>query len=104
MGPSDDLKPAVMTLGDGRATLDPVAAIDVAKAVLVVHGCSVDVAADDTLGPMVSGFGRQRLLERADIVHCVFDLQLRPFGERPVRRAQNSAHALKMRLAVRANS
>ena len=54
MGPSDDLKPAVMTLGDGRATLDPVAAIDVAKAVVVVHGCSVDVAADDTLGPMAS--------------------------------------------------
>ena len=27
----------------------------------------------------------------SDIIHCVLHLQLRPFGERPVRRAQNAA-------------
>jgi len=34
--PGDDLERAVVPLGDGRAALDPVAAIDVAQAEIVV--------------------------------------------------------------------
>ena len=55
-----------------------------------MHRGSVDVAAKDGVGLMVFGLGRQRLLKRADIVDRILDFQLRPFGERPVRRTKDA--------------
>ena len=78
-----------------RAALHPVAAIDVAQAEIVVHGGGVDVAADHAVGLMVLGFGRQRLLERADEIDRVLHLQLGPFRQRPIGRAQHAAHGVE---------
>ena len=51
--PGDDLERAVVTLGDRRAAFDPVAAVDVAQAEVVMHGGGVDVAADHAVGLVV---------------------------------------------------
>ena len=51
MGPGDDLEIAVVALGHRRAAFDPIAAIDVAQAELVVHRRRMDVAADDAVEP-----------------------------------------------------
>ena len=68
LGPGDDLESAVRVLGDRRAALDPVAAIDVADAELVVDLGVVDVAADDAVDAAAVRLGGQRLLEVADVV------------------------------------
>src|SRR5262249_35588500 len=46
VGPGDDLEPPVGMLGDRGAALDPVTAIDVADAEILVDRGEVDVAAD----------------------------------------------------------
>ena len=91
IGPGDDLETAVLVLGERGAALDPVAAIHVADAVLVADGGVVDVAADHAVGAVTPRFARQRLFERADIVHGVLDLQLRPLRQRPVGHAEHAA-------------
>ncbi len=84
-----------MALGHRRAAFHPVAAIDVAQAEIVVHGGGVDVAADHAVDVMMLGLGRQRLLERADIVDRVLHLQLGPFRQRPIGRAEHAAHRIE---------
>src|SRR5262245_20553735 len=88
--PGDDLKPAVVAFGDRRAAFDPVATIDVAQTVVVMHGGGVDVTADYAVGLMVSGLGGQSFLEGADIVDRVLDFKLGPFRKRPVRRTEHA--------------
>src|SRR5690242_5086415 len=80
-GPGDDLEMAVVAFADSGAAFHPVAAVDVTQAVVVVHGGGMDMTADHAVRLMVPCFRRQRLLERADIVDRVLDLQLRPLGE-----------------------
>ena len=77
-----------MVLDDGRAVLDPVAAIEIADAEILVDGGIVDVAADDAMGVVAVRFGSQRPLELADIVDRILDLQLRPLRQRPVGKAE----------------
>ena len=86
--PGDDFKLAVVALGHGRAAFDPIAAVDVTQAEIVMDGGGVDVAADHAIDVVMLGFGRQRLLEGADIIDRVLDLQLGPFRQRPIRRAE----------------
>ena len=88
-------KLAIVALGHRGAAFHPVAAIDVAQAEIVVHGGGVDVAADHAIDVMMLGFGRERLFEGADIIDRVLDLQLRPFRQRPVGRAQYAAHGVE---------
>src|SRR5262245_30030173 len=73
-GPGDDLEAAVRMLADRGATLDPVAAVQVAHAELVVDGGVVDVAADHAIDLAAARLGNQSLLELADEVDRVFDL------------------------------
>src|SRR5262245_45801078 len=84
IGPGDDLEMAVVMLDQRRAALHPVAAVHVADACLVADHGVVDVAADHTVGVMAPCLGRERLLERADIVDGVLDLLLRPLRQRPI--------------------
>ena len=65
-------------LADRRAALHPVAAVDVAHAEIVVDRGVVDVAADDAVGVVALRLVGQRLLELADEVDRVLDLQLGP--------------------------
>ncbi len=51
----------------------------------------MDVAADHAVGVVMLGFGRQRLLEGADVVDRVLHLQLGPLRQRPIRRAEHAA-------------
>ena len=92
-----------MVLDHGRAAFHPIAAIDVADAVVVVHDRMMDMAADDSVGGM-PGLGHQRLLEGADEIHRILDLQLGPLRERPIRESQTRRSPLKTRLAVIAKS
>ena len=94
--PGDDLEPAVVMLGDRGAALHPVAAIDVADAEIVVDHGMVDVAADDAVDMAALRLGGQRLLERADIVHGVLDLVLRPLRQRPVGKAEPAAQSVEI--------
>ena len=93
--PGDDLEPAVVPLGDRRAAFHPVAAVNVSKSVVVVHRGRMNVTADHPVSLMVPGFGRQRLLERANVVDGILDLQLRPFRQRPIRCAEYAAESVE---------
>ena len=65
--PSDDPDVAADLLDEGRAALDPVAAIEIAQASDVAVGGVVDVAADDAVGAAPARLLRERVLEFADI-------------------------------------
>ncbi len=93
--PRDDLERAVVTFRDRGTAFDPVAAVDVADAEVVVDGGCVDVAADHAIGLVAVRFGGERLLEGADVIHRVLDLVLGPFRQRPVRRAEDAAEAVE---------
>ena len=95
VGPFDDLELAVVVLDHGGAALHPVAAIDVANAVVVVDDGMVDVPADHPVGGVPLRLGHQRLLELADEIHRVLDLQLGPLRERPIRKAQAPAQRVE---------
>src|ERR1700685_333775 len=58
----------------------------------------MDMPADDAVRAPFSGFARQLPLEAADEIDGVLDLELRPCRERPIAKAQNSAHAVEMRV------
>ena len=83
-------------LGQRRAALDPVAAIHVADAEIVVDDGVVNMAADHPVDAQALGFGGQRLFERADIVHRVLDLALRPLRQRPVGKAETAANGVEV--------
>ena len=91
IGPGDDLETAVLVLGERGAAFNPVAAIHVADAMFVADGGVVDMAADHAVGAVTPRFARKRLFERADIIHRVLDLQLRPLRQRPVGDAEHAA-------------
>ena len=55
----------------------------------------VDVAADHTVGLVMFGFGRQRLLESADEIDRVLHLHLRPFRQRPVGAAEDAQQQIE---------
>ena len=83
-------------LGDRGAALDPVAAIDIADAEILVDRRVMDVAADDAVDAAALRLGSQRLLEGADIVHCVLDLVLRPLRQRPIGEAKPPAQCVEV--------
>ena len=93
--PGDDLETAVVVLDHRGAAFHPVAAIDVADAVIVVDDGVMDVTADDAVGGVPTRLGHQRLLELADEVHRVLDLQLGPLRQRPVGEAQPAAQRVE---------
>src|SRR5262245_40726194 len=93
--PGDDLKPAVMAFGNPRAAFDPVATIDVAQTVVVMHGGRVDVSADYAVGLMVSGLGGKSFLEGADIIDRVLDFKLGPFRKRPIRCTEHASERVE---------
>ena len=90
IGPGDDFEPAVLVLDERGAAFDPVAAVHVADAVLVADRGVVDMAADHAIGAVPPRFAGQGLFERADIVHRVLDLQLRPLRQRPIGHAEHA--------------
>ena len=54
-----------MVLGDGRAVLHPVAAIEIADTEVVMDGGVMDVAADHAMHVVARRLGDQRLLGTA---------------------------------------
>src|SRR5579863_17534 len=82
--PGDDFEAAVGMFGQSRAALDPVPAIHVADAELVVDDGVVDVAAINAVDIAALRFGGQRLLKGADIIHRVLDLVFGPLRQRPI--------------------
>src|SRR5215475_9812485 len=93
--PGDDLEMAVRVLDHGAAALDPVAAIDVADAVEFADRGVMDVAADDAGGGVALRLDRERLLECADVVDGVLDLELEPLRQRPVGQAERAADGIE---------
>ena len=71
-------------LGDGRAGLDEVAAVDVGDPLDLADRRVVDVAADDTLAVAPLRLLGERRLELADEGDRVLHLEFRPGGKRPV--------------------
>ena len=65
-------------LGHRGAAFDPVAAIDVADAEIVMDDGVMDVAADHAVDAVALRFGGEPLLERADVIDRIFDFMLGP--------------------------
>src|SRR5690606_12479826 len=78
IGPCDDLKPTVLMFGKRGATLHPVTAVHIADAVLAANRGVMDMAADHAVGAVTPRLAGERLLERADVIHRVLHLELRP--------------------------
>src|SRR5271155_27379 len=77
IGPGDDFETAVFVLDQRGTAFDPVAAIHVANAVIVVADDGVvDVTADHAIGAVTPRFSGERRFERADIIHRILDLLL----------------------------
>jgi hypothetical protein len=90
-----DLEPPIEMLDDCAAALDPIAAIDIADAEIVMDDGVMDVPADHAIGATVARLLCQRPLELADVVHGVLDLQLGPLRQRPVGKAQPPAQRIE---------
>src|SRR5262245_23028795 len=83
-------------LDHGGAAFDPVTAIDVDEARLLADHGVVDVAADHPVETAAMRLRRQRLLELADEVDGVLDLQLGPLRQRPVGQAEGTADGVEV--------
>ena len=95
VSPDDDLEIAVVAFDHSRAAFDPIAAVDIAKAIVVVHRRHMNVAADDAFSLVVSRLCRQSLLEGPDIVDRVLDLELRPLRQRPIWGSEHFAECVE---------
>src|SRR5262245_53737858 len=88
VSPGQNLEAAVVVLGDRGATFDPVAAVEIAHAKVLMDSSVMDMPADNALHAMAFRLGDQGLLEIANVVDRVLDLQLHPLRERPVRKTE----------------
>ncbi len=77
-GPAHDLQPAVEMLHHERAGFDEIAGIDVGDAVDLANDRMMDVPADDAVDPAPLGLPSELLLEGADEIDRVLDLELGP--------------------------
>src|SRR5258708_21656007 len=77
-GPFDDLKLSIEMLDSCGAAFHPVAAVYVNQAVDGADHRMVDVTADHAVDMLAAALGAQRLLELADEVDGVLDLELDP--------------------------
>ena len=71
-------------LDDGGARIDPVAAVDIGKAVDLADRRPMDVAADDAIEPALARVMDGRLLEVEDEIERRLDLALGETRQRPV--------------------
>src|SRR5262249_53004201 len=94
VGPTHDLEPAVEMLDDDAAALDPIAALHVANAEIVVNRGVMDVAANHPVNRVAARFLGKGALEFADIVHGVLDPSAPPIATATSResRAAGVAH------------
>src|SRR5262249_43771847 len=76
--PVDDFDAAVEMFDGGRATLHPIAGIDIGEAAEVAERGAVDVTADDTVNTLPCGFSAQRFLESADEVDRMLHFDFGP--------------------------
>src|SRR4029453_7581193 len=95
MRPGDDFEAAIVPLAHRRAAFHPVATVNVTQPIIVVHRRGVNVAADHAIGLVALRLGRERFLERTDIIDRVLDLELGPFRKRPIWRAQHTAERVE---------
>ena len=79
-------------LDDGRAAFNPVAGIEIGKAVKIAHGSGVDVAANDAIDPVLERCGSQRFFEISNEIDGILDPCLGPGRQRPIGKAQFAAH------------
>ncbi len=82
--PGDQFQPAIEMLDDGRAGIDPIAAIDIGQAVDFADRRPVDVAADDAIETAFAGMADRRMFEVENEVQRCLDLALGVAGQRPV--------------------
>src|SRR5271167_3535685 len=78
VGPGDDLEVAVLVFDQRCAALHPIAAVQIANALLVADGGVMNMPADHAFSAVPTRFTGKRFLESADIVHGVLHLLLRP--------------------------
>jgi hypothetical protein len=83
-------------LGERGAAFDPVTAIHVANAEILVNDSVVNMAADHAVDAMPPRFFRQGLLECANIVHGVLDLMFGPLRQRPVAETQPAPDGIEV--------
>ena len=74
--PADNLEVPVVGLGNGRAAFNPIAAVDVGDAQLLMDRGVVNVPADDPVNPVLSGLRDQGVLIPADHLDGIFHLEL----------------------------
>ena len=84
MSPLDEFQPAVQMFYDGRATVHPVAAVDIEKPVHFLDGGAMDVAAHHTVKAAFAHGMDDGILEIADETDRCFDLALGIACQRPV--------------------
>lgn len=90
------LESSVEVLDHRRATLDPIAAIDVAKAGHPTDGGVMNVTTDHAMRLPATRLGRKRMLELADEADRVLYFQLGPLRDRPIGEPERSARHVEM--------
>src|SRR5438067_4718474 len=96
VGPGEDFEPAIGVFSESGATLHPIAAVHVADAKIVVDHGVMNVPADYAIHVMPLRLLRKRLLERANVVHRVLDLMLRPLRQRPITEAEAATDGVEI--------
>ncbi len=76
--PGDQFERAVHRLDDRRAAFHPVAGVDVADTVDILHHRMMNMSADDAVHIVAARFVRHHALELADEIDGMLDLELRP--------------------------
>src|SRR5579863_3570513 len=94
--PAQHLEPTVMMLDHQRARLDEVAGIDVRDVLNLPDDRMMDMAADHAVDAAFPGFAGELLLERADEIHRILDLEFRPGRKRPVWQTERPARRVEM--------
>jgi hypothetical protein len=94
--PGKNLKAPVAMLGQRRAALDPIAAVHVADAEIVMDHGVMDVAANDAVNIAALRLRGERLFECTDIVDGILDLALCPLRQRPIRKAEPAANRVEV--------
>ena len=102
--PFQDLETSIVMLRDRRATLHEIAGVDIELAVDGLDRRVMDMAADHAVDAAPRRFRRERLLEIADEIDGVLDLQLRPCREGPVADAEQAARSIELVLRKIAQS
>src|ERR1043166_1884980 len=95
-GPLDDLKLSIEMLDSCGAAFHPVSAVHVDQAVDGADHRVVNMPANHTIDLLPASLRAQRLLEFADEIDGILDLELDPARQRPVGQAEQAPGAVEI--------